>query len=454
MTNATDAHRTAQFPTLDGAWPILGHMGEMYRRFPELCARGTKAHGALFWILGGPGARQLMYTDAAALQLLKNPAVSTSFYTEGFSALLGNTLFAFDGDEHRRVRQPMTPPFTPQRVRASNVIKIVTETSQRRIRSWIGRESFDIVDEIREMALEIIFRVVGVPVSDLGEWRKQYNRFLLAGIPSSGRFRGPIYWYASRARKWIDERLGKIVDDLRRTEDASTLVGSVANGRGEDGKLLDRDLVISNLRLLIFAGHETTASSIAWTSIHFAATPSFQRRAVAEVASALDIGALATDATHFTFAEKMFREALRMYPAVHSVIRRVTAEIEVEAGVIPKGTLLNVPFVHLLRDEARFPIPDKFDPDRWNERPRPGTIETAMFGGGPHFCLGYHIAIAEGTLFNLLLARTLQESRLELVSTDGGPVPKPVYLPLMHPPRGVTLRLIPSRQSGELHGDQ
>ncbi len=454
MTNPGDSTTAGAFPTLDGAWPILGHMGEMYRSFPQLCDRGTKAHGSLFWIMGGPGARQLMYTAPAALNVLKNPAVSTSFYTEGFSALLGNTLFAFDGDEHRRVRQPMTPPFTPQRVRASDVITIVTDASRRRIESWVKKDSFDIVDEIREMALEIIFRVVGVPVSDLADWRKQYNRFLLAGIPSSGRVRGPIYWYASRARKWIDERLGAIVDGLRRSGDTSTLVAAIANGRGEDGRLLDRDLVIANLRLLIFAGHETTASSIAWTAIHFAANRSFQRRAIEEIESVTDVGALATDSARFTFAEKMFREALRMYPAVHSVIRRVTAPIEVEAGIIPKGTLLNVPFVHLLRDPERFPSPSSFDPDRWKERPRPGTIETAMFGGGPHFCLGYHIAIAEGTLFNLLLARTLHERGLEISNLAAGPVPKPVYLPLMHPPRGVTLRIAPARISGESHAHQ
>jgi cytochrome P450 len=129
----------------------------------------------------------------------------------------------------------------------------------------------------------------------------------------------------------------------------------------------------------------------------------------------------------------------------------VTADIEVEEGIIPAGALRNIPFVHLLRDPQRFPSPDAFDPDRWKERPRPGTIETAMFGGGPHFCLGYHIAIAEGTLFTLLLSRALRKRRLELKCADGGPVPKPIYLPLMHPPTGIKLRLVPSRAIGEAH---
>lgn len=443
--------KSSDFPVLDGAWPILGHLAEMYRSFPSLCERGSKAHGPLFYIQGGPGARQLMYTAPHALNLLKNPAVSSSFYAEAFSTLLGNTLFSMDGDEHRRLKQAMSPPFTPQRVRASDVTTIVTDAVERRIDLWAKREQFDIVDEAREMTLEIIFRVVGAPVTHLDDWRKQYNRFLLAGIPSTSPSRSPIGWYAMRARRWIDERLGAIVDGLRARGETSTLVGAIANGRDDNGALVDRDLVVGNLRILVFAGHETSASSIAWTAMHFAAAPKLQRRAMAEIVGVDDIAGLATDGSRFTFAEAMFREALRKYPAVHSVIRRVKSDIEVEEGIIPAGTLLNVPFVHLLRDPQRFPSPDAFDPDRWKERPRPGTVETAMFGGGHHFCLGYHIAIAEGTLFTLLLARALRKRRLELVHSDGGRVPKPIYLPLMHAPSGIKLRLVPSRPTGEAH---
>lgn len=451
--------KSSDFPVLDGAWPVLGHLGEMYRQFPSLCARGTKAHGHLFWIEGGPGARQLMYTAPQALNLLKNPALSSSFYAEAFETLLGNTLFSMDGDEHRRLKQAMSPPFMPQRVRASDVTSVVIDAVEKRLDLWAERSEFDIVDEAREITLEIIFRVVGAPVTHLDEWRKQYNRFLLAGIPSKGPSRNPITWYAMRARRWIDERLGAIVDELRARKETSTLVGAIANGRDDDGQLLNRDSVVGNLRILVFAGHETSASSIAWTAMHFAAAPKLQRRAIAEIAgdrpdSSLQVDqitALATDGSKFTFAEAMFRESLRMYPAVHSVIRRVKADIEVEEGIIPAGSLLNIPFVHLLRDPQRFPSPEAYDPARWRERPRPGTIETAMFGGGAHFCLGYHIAVAEGTLFTLLLSRALRKKKLELRCVDGGPVPKPVYLPLMHPPAGIKLRLVPSNTTGEAH---
>jgi cytochrome P450 len=431
------------FPTLDGALPVIGHLAEMYRRFPTMCARGARAHGPLFYIHGGPGPKQLMCTDPSAITILKSPSGSNSFYTEGFSALLGNTLLAFDGEQHRRVRQVLNPPFSPQRVRRSDVLQIVSDAAQTRIDRWCRGGEIDIVAETREMALQVIFRMVGVPVERLTEWRKQYDRFLLAGLPSTGRFRGPIYWYAQRARRWIDEQMAIMVERLRAAEETSTLVGAVANARDEDGVLLELDLVISNLRLLVFAGHETTASAMAWTALHLASSRPFQERAMAEVDGVSDLAELAMQPERMTFAEALFRESLRLYPAVHSVVRRATVPIELEIGTIPKDTLLNLPLVHLLRDPQRFPEPDCFVPDRWKERPRPGTIETAMFGGGPHFCLGYHIAIAEGTLFTLLLARAMRKGRLRLRPREEGPVPRPRFLPLIHPPRGSMLRLVP-----------
>lgn len=429
------------FPSLDGALPIVGHLPEMYRRFPALCARGAATLGPLFWIHGGPGARQLMCTDRSALAVLKHPAVSTSFYSEGFGALLSGTLFALDGAEHRRVRNVMAPAFTPGRIRKTDVLQIMREVMTTRIDEMIDVGRVDVLRATKDIALEIIFRIIGVPGQDIAAWRKHFGRYMLAGLPSRGRIRGPIYWFARRARDWLDARLGAVVDRHRAREDTSTLVGAIACSRDEDGRHLDRQLVVANLRLLVLAGHETTAAALAWSVLHLAGVPAWQRRAMDEVDTSTDLVELGTDPHTFTFAERQFREALRMYPAVHSVIRRVTDDVTLDVGTIPGGTLLNVPFVHLLRDPLHFAGPDHYDPDRWEERPRPGTIETAMFGGGAHFCLGYHIAISEGTLFNLHLAQAMRRRGVMLRPREAGPLPAPIYLPLSHPPRGLCVQL-------------
>lgn len=429
------------FPALDGAWPLVGHLLEMYRDFPALCARGAAMHGPLFWVKSGPGERQLMCTDPSAFSVLKDPASSNSFYHDNFDALLGNTLLAFDGELHRSVRQVLNPPFTPQRVRRSDLLAIICEVIESRMAGFRSGRPIDIVAEARDMALTIIFRMVGVSVDRVEEWRKQYNRFMFSALPAE-RVKGPLYWIAKRAQRWLDEQLEAIVLEKRASCESDTLVGAVANARNEHGVFLDRDLVVANLRLLMLAGHETTATGVAWTAVYLASRRALQERAVAEVEGVRDLAAVAMDPERVSFAEGMFREAIRLYPSVHAIVRRATEPIETAAGTVPKNTLVNIPLVHLLRDPKRFPNPDKFDPDRWRKRPRPGSIETAMFGGGPHFCLGYHIAIAEGTLFVLLLSRMLREHNLTLELARPGPLPAPRFVPLVHPPRGIRLKLV------------
>jgi cytochrome P450 family 117 subfamily A len=425
-----------RFATLDGAYPIVGHLPEIYRRFPSLCARGQRAHGSLFWVHGGPGPRQLVCADARALDVLKDPGASTSYYAEGFGVLLSGTLFAFDGDEHRRVRGLMSPAFTRGRIRASDIPRVIDEVARKHAAQWVERRRVEVPAAAKDMALEVIFRLIGVPAADVAVWRQQYGRYLLAGLPPRGV--GPLHWVATRARDWLDARLGALVDRLRASGESETLVGAMAQSRDEHGAFVERALVVANLRLLVLAGHETTAAAIAWTVLELAGSPRDQDRWRDEADG--DLVALGTDPRRFTFAEALLRESLRLYPAVHSVIRRATRPLSVAGAEVAAGTIVNVPLVHLLRDRhAR--DPDRFLPERWSSRPQPGTLETAMFGSGPHFCIGYHVAIVEGTLFNLVLARALREAGVRLTPAWNGPLPPPVYLPLAHPPRRLSVDL-------------
>ena len=429
---------TTTFPTLSGGYPIVGHLPEMYRGFPELCRRGTEAHGPLFFIHGGPGARQLMCTHQEGLSLLRSKGVTNAFYAEGFGALLGGTLLAFDGEKHRHIRSVLSPAFTPRHLHASDVLPIVVDAVERAVDGWIERGSVEILTGTQAIALEIIFRIIGAEPADLPQWQRKYQRYLLAGVPSRGRVRGPLYLVARRARDWLDARLAEIVARERERGRSDTLIGAIANARDEAGELLDAELVVPNLRLLVLAGHETTASTMAWSALHLA-DPALQARGIVEARDVDDPIAVATAETP-CFAETVFREALRIYPPIHSTIRRTTEDIALEGlATIRAETLVNIPFVHLLRDPDEFPEPTRFVPDRWRERPKPGSLGTAMFGAGPHFCLGYHLAIPEGTLFALLLARALARRRVVMRRDRGGPLPPPIWFPLAHPPRNLRL---------------
>lgn len=424
-------------PTLAGGWPFLGHLPEMHRDFPGLCARGVAAHGPLFWITPGPGGGQLMCADPAIVEALKGRQVSVEVYAENVGAVLGGTMLALDGEAHRQLRGTIAPPFTPRQVRRSDIVAVIAEVARAHVRRWLQAGRIEVLPATQELALEIIVRLIGVPPRNLAAWGRQYRRYMLSLLPS--RLPTPTHWWARRARRWLDRGMREIVAELRAAGDDTTLVGGIANARDEHGALLPVDRLIPNLLLLALAGHETTANSLAWAILEQARDPDSQARARVEVEGA-DLTALALDSEQFTWAERQFREALRLYPPVHSLVRKLVAPLTIAGVELPAGTLINVPVAHFLRDPAYGADPGAYDPGRFTTRPRISTIDTIMFGGGPHFCLGYHVAIAEGSLVLLTLARALAEAGLRVVPEFTDAALRPLWLPVAHPPSKLAVR--------------
>jgi len=140
-------------------------------------------------------------------------------------------------------------------------------------------------------------------------------------------------------------------DPRRRDRQRPRRAGRTAPGRPADPQLL----------LLALAGHETTANSLAWAILEQARAPDSQARASDEARDA-DLTALALDADRFTWAERQFREALRLYPPVHSLIRRLVAPLTIAGVQVPAGTLISVPVVHFLRDPGTAKIPARTTP--------------------------------------------------------------------------------------------
>ena len=129
----------------------------------------------------------------------------------------------------------------------------------------------------------------------------------------------------------------------------------------------------------------------------------------------------------------MFRESLRLYPPVVTDSRVVHEPFEIEGYTVEPGAVIATSLLHLSRDPGRFPDPDAWQPQRWLEHDRkPTALENCQFGGGPHFCLGYHVALLEGAMFLVHVARSLGEWGQRPRAL--GPMPKPSFLPLAHPP--------------------
>src|SRR5262249_1377856 len=135
---------------------------------------------------------------------------------------------------------------------------------ERHLEQWLARPTVRILAATRELVLGLILGMLGVPPQDLAAFRRDSGGLMLLGIsfpidlPGTPRRRG----LAARGRP--DARIKKLVDEVRALPDARGFLADLAHGRDEGGRTLaDRDL-LDNLRLLILAGHETTASVMAW----------------------------------------------------------------------------------------------------------------------------------------------------------------------------------------------
>ena len=176
---------------------------------------------------------------------------------------------------------------------------------------------------------------------------------------------------------------------------------------------------------------------------------------------------------------RLFREALRLYPPVFITARTLGEEHIINGVRLPAGQRLLIALGDIARDERIFPDPERFNPRRWfaprdqkpggktSEGPAdkptdppaakagdppgakaspsrtmapPSPIETSQFGGGPHFCLGYHLAVFEATQFAVGLALHLGQRGLR--PQLRGSAPRSVYTPLNHPSANTEIEFV------------
>ena len=414
-----------------GAWPVLGHIPRMVRDFLGLVREGERLHGPLFWVALGLDASALMCTHPDVFEVFKNRTTTSTHLKEIAGALLGDSLLVQDGAPHRHMRSAMNPPFTPKGLAATVVGPMMADALGARISRWRRDEPFEILRETREVALDIIFRVMGVPLQQISAWSHQYNEFTLSAFPLTLDLPGTPRWRGRRAREWIDLHFREIIADLRRTPRPGELLSDLVHAVDENGVPLSERELLDNLRLLALAGHDTTASTMAWMTIMLGRSGEWWSRLMDECRGA-DIPRVPDDLKRFPVAEAIFRETLRLYPPVANDSRKIVSPTVLCGVEIPPGVRISVPIVAISRHPDLYPDPDTFDPRRWLAKKEPiRAIELVQFGGGPHFCLGYHVAWMESVQFLVAMARRVGDAGLRPVHRGAPPAVR--YMPLLHP---------------------
>jgi cytochrome P450 len=328
--------------------------------------------------VGDLGVTVLGYQECQTV-LTHPDTFSSSLYDQIMGPVMGRTLLELEGAEHRASRALVSPSFRTallERWRSELVEVVVHELIDRfapRGRAELARE-FTFA-----FPVQVIARIMGLP-------REDYLRFQRLSI----ELLNVVYdWDCGLAASASLKTYFQEVLAERRRNPQDDLISTLAESEIDGARLTD-DEIFAFLLLILPAGVETTYRASGNLLVALLTEPAL-------------MDALRADRGMLRGA---FEEALRWEPPITTVVRRAVRDCELGGVSIPAGTHVSVSVAAANRDPMHYPDPDRFDPTRRN-------IAHLTFGGGPHLCLGMHLARMEATVaLNALLDR-LPDLRLD-----------------------------------------
>jgi cytochrome P450 len=342
------------------------------------------------------------------------------------SELFGSGLLTSDGDFWRRQRRLSSPAFHRESI--VRYAHITVEEAVRMLAGWTQGETRNIHSDMMNVTLLVVLRsLFGGELGERTRVIEQTLDVIMRG--SSGihvvtgylRIPTPTRTRYLRAVRQLDAVVFELISRGREKikEDAGGAVKNLLTllllARDEDGSMMTDQQLRDEVITLLLAGHETTALTLSWTWYLLAQHPAVEKRLHEELDTVLG-GRLPTAGglANLTYADKVIREALRLYPPAWRIGRTCGQALEVGDYVLPAGANILISQWVTHRDERWFPNPERFDPDRWRAESMAKLPRLAYFpfGGGPRVCIGAGFAMMEATL---LLAVIAQRFRMRLV---------------------------------------
>ena len=409
-------------------WPRLVR-GKLFRgNAATLLLENAREYGDLvmFRVLGQPVlqfnhpelVQEMLVRDVAHHH--RNRVLQRSKY------ILGEGLLTSEEPLHMRQRRLAQPAFHRERIGAYG--EVISHATVGMTRAWVDGEVLD----MREQMLALALRIVGKTLFDtdleqdvrkISEAADSFQSFLpLAWLPFAKAVQAsplPSMRRIRKGREELDELIYGMIRERRvdrrdRGDLLSMLMASVdeeGEASGAAARMSDRQVRDECITVLL-AGHETTANALSFALWLLAEHPAVQEEVAAESARVLGGRApVAADYPLLGLAERVFAEALRLYPPVW-VTARTAAESYAYRGMrIEKGTVLVAPQLVVHRDERFYAEPMRFDPSRFTAEAKAMRPRMAYFpfGAGNRQCIGEGLAWMEGTL---ALAAMLQEWRV------------------------------------------
>lgn len=364
---------------------------------PWLVPLARRRYGDVFFVRIAPGNRMIvLLADPDDIKAVFGGPAAVFHAGEG-NAILGHVMghhsvLLVDEEPHRRVRRLLMPAFHGAALRGYQ--DLVTKLAAAEVRRWPVDHVFRAHDRMHALTLEIILQVVFGVTDDqrLARLRPLVRHLTNIGAvimfgwayPQLQRF-GPWQRFAAVQRELDTLLYAEIADRRRATnlDERDDVLSRLLRTTDETETPLTDEELRDQLITLLLAGHETTATTLAWTLHELARRPAELRKAQA-----------AADRRDDEYLTAVAKEALRLRPVIYEIARRLTEPVDIGGFRVPRGAVL-APAIGLVQtDPNNHADPDEFRPERFiDAQPAPNTW--IPFGGGVRRCLGAGFSLME-----------------------------------------------------------
>jgi cytochrome P450 len=348
--------------------------------------------------------------------------------------LLGDGLLTSEGEDWKNQRRRLQPAFHHEQI--ATYSQQIVELTEQMLGGWGDGEIHDIYQEMKRLTLRIVARVLfdadlSQQAGEIGQaleavW-EQFTARINSGLLIPEQIPTPGNLRLRRAIERLEGIVYQIIRERRvRQHHGQDLLSRLMEGNDGPGpQLSDRQLRDEVMTFLI-AGHDTTALTLTWTlfllSQHTQAETDL--RGILQ-SSPAEHATNKSEPTGPDYAERLVKEALRIYPTVWGISRVALKDCEIGGYTIPAGASVVMSQWVMHHDERYFENPARFDPERWQaeEASRLPRYAYFPFGGGPRGCIGHSFAMLEA---GLILTTLIRRFHLELVP-DHPVVPYPSF---------------------------
>lgn len=413
----------------------VGYMEETVQQYPDIFSAQIVGFGNNLIFVNHPQAIQYILTND------RKEFSAPGEFNQILLPLLGeSSVILLDGARHKRQRQLLMPPFHGDRMRAYG--QLICDLTEEAMSQLLTDKLFLARSVTQSISLQVILKAVfGVQqgeryeklkglISSMGDMFSSPLSSALLLFPSLQQDWGAWSPWGRflRQRQEVDEVLYAEISDRRAHPDPeqTDILSLLMSARDEDGNPMTDKELRDELMTLMFAGHETTATAIAWALYWIHRNPEVRTKLLEELDSLKENVTDPASIARLPYLTAVCQETLRIHPVAMLTFPRVVQKpVELLGYSLEPGRILTGCIYLVHHREDIYPNPKQFEPERFVEG-KFSNYEFIPFGSGARRCIGEALALFE---MKLALATILSRYNLELAETK----------PVQPQRRGVTL---------------